>query len=99
MAITWKQFRHKLEFLTQRKRAYQLAFGTSAGEIVLQDLMKFCRYADTCFDPDPRLHAVAEGRREVLLRILNHMHREPDQLYQLYDNSRVIPQEVTNDAA
>ena len=98
MAITWKTFRRKLEYLTQRKRAYQLAFGSPAGEIMLQDLMRFCRYGESCFHEDARVHAVAEGRREVLLRILNHLERTPDQLYELYDNSRVIPQEVTDAA-
>lgn len=72
------------EFLRQRKRAYQLAFGSPAGVLVLEDLAKFCRANETCFHPDPRLHAVAEGRREVWLRIQQHLNLTPEQLVQLY---------------
>jgi hypothetical protein len=73
-----------LDFLRQRKRAYQLTFGSPAGQVVLEDLAKFCRANETCFHADPRLHAVAEGRREVWLRIQQHLNLTADQLAQLY---------------
>lgn len=50
-------------------RAYHVCFGSPDGQIVLADLVAFCRATETCFHPDPRLHAAAEGRREVFLRI------------------------------
>lgn len=67
-----------LEFANgNRARAYQRIFHDDAGNItyfgekVLADLNKFCRGNKTTFHPDARAHALAEGRREVLLRILN----------------------------
>jgi hypothetical protein len=77
-------WRRVLSFLQGRKRAYQLAFGSPAGEAVLLDLAKFCRAHETCFDPDPRIHAVLEGRREVWLRIQQHMNLSVNQLAALY---------------
>ena len=71
------------DFLRGRKQAYQLTFGTSAGQRVLSDLAVFCRANDSCFDADPRLHAVAEGRREVWLRIQRHMNLSSEELFSL----------------
>jgi hypothetical protein len=51
---------------------------------VLRDLAKFCRAHETTFNPDPRAHALAEGRREVFLRIANHMNLTEDELWELY---------------
>lgn len=73
-----------LDFLRGRKRAYQLAFGSPAGQAVLADLATFCRANETCFNPDPRIHAVAEGRREVWLRIQEHLNLSSEQLVALY---------------
>ncbi len=53
-------------------------------EIVLRDLAKFCRANKTCFDPDPRKHAMLEGRREVWLRILEHLKLTPDEYWDKY---------------
>lgn len=38
---------------------------------MLADLSTFCRANESTFDPDPRIHALLEGRREVYLRIIN----------------------------
>ena len=81
-----------IDFVRTRKRTYQLAFGTPAGQEVLIDLAKFCRANSTTFDPDPRLHAVLEGRREVWLRIANHLHLTQDQLYALYMGQSTLQQ-------
>jgi hypothetical protein len=67
-----------------RKRAFRIVFGGPAGQMVMQDLLMFCRATETCFDADPRKHAVLEGRREVWLRIQQHLQLTPDQLYALY---------------
>lgn len=76
---------HKvLSFLHGRKRAYQLAMGSPAGEEVLKDLAKFCRADRSCFNADPRIHGVLEGRREVFLRIKQHLNLSPAQLAALY---------------
>lgn len=73
-----------VDFLRARSVNYQLAFGSPAGKAVLEDLARFCRATETCFHEDPRLHAVAEGRREVFLRISRHLNLSPDELMQRY---------------
>lgn len=72
------------EYLFERKRAYDIAFKNPSGEIVLQDLARFCRANESCFNADARLHALAEGRREVWLRIQRHLNMTPEQLAQLH---------------
>jgi len=73
-----------LDFFKFRKRDYRLTFAPEAGQNVLADLAVFCRAAETCYHDDPRKHAVLEGRREVWLRIQNHLNLTPEQLYVLY---------------
>ncbi len=50
------------------------------GEKMLADLTRFCRGNASAFDPDPRIHALLEGRREVLLRILNFLNVDSAEL-------------------
>lgn len=73
--------RRTIEFLRGRSRDYHHALLSPAGQRVLEDLAKFCRANTTCFDPDPRIHAVLEGRREVWLRIQNHLNMTPEDLF------------------
>lgn len=75
-----------LEKLRKRKYAYRRLFlgddGLNAdGEVVLADLAKFCRAnsSTAVVSPvsravDPIATAMAEGRREVFLRIVAHLH-------------------------
>ncbi|MFN3991227.1 MAG: hypothetical protein ACK4IS_13325 [Erythrobacter sp.] len=44
---------------------------TPHAEKVIADLRDFCRANKTTFDADPRVHALLEGRREVILRIFD----------------------------
>ena len=81
----WKIYQKTLDFLRLRKRAYQLAFPDAKNSEVLKDLARFCRADKSCFNPDPRLHALAEGRREVWLRIQQHLNLQPDELYDIYN--------------
>ena len=55
-----------------------------ANRVVLADLAKFCRADRSTFHADPRVHAALEGRREVWLRIQEHLNLTPEQLAQLY---------------
>lgn len=80
-----------IAFLRTRRQAYQLAFGSPAGKAVLSDLARFCRANETCFHPDERLHAVAEGRREVFLRIQRHLNLNTQQLFDLYAPGQATP--------
>ena len=59
--------------LRDRQVSYQHALGGAPGQAVLADLARFCRADQTTFHPDPRVHALMEGRREVWLRIKEHL--------------------------
>ena len=65
-----------------RKTAYSLVFGgeTPHQRGVINDLKKFCRAEATTFHPDARIHALVEGRREVWLRIEQHLKLSSDEL-------------------
>lgn len=78
--------RRLFSFLDQRKRAYQLTFQLNqpANVLVLQDLAKFCRATESTFHPDARLAANLDGRREVFLRIQNHLGLTTEQLLSIY---------------
>lgn len=83
--------RRTYEFLRGRKKAYALTFNNPASMEVLVDLAKFCRAGQTTFDPDPRVHAALEGRREVFLRIQDHLNLTTEQLYALYSGRPFDP--------
>lgn len=75
------------DFLRGRKSAYKFAFSLSnpAARQVLADLAVFCRANETCVvagDHDKSM--VLEGRREVWLRIQQHLNLTPEQLFELY---------------
>lgn len=79
-----------VDFLRGRKRAYALCFGSPAGNEVLIDLVRFCRATQSTWSDDGRHHARLEGRREVILRIAQHMHLTTEQLFALYNGQNVI---------
>jgi hypothetical protein len=96
-----------IDFLRDRKRAYQLALtnsrlvttlkraylelkGSPAGNMVLSDLARFCRATTTTWSDDARHHARLEGRREVWLRMTEHMNLTPEQLQALYDQRNIL---------
>jgi len=51
---------------------------------VLKDLAAFCRAEESTYHPDPRAHAVLEGRREVFLRIQSHLNLSSEDLWKKY---------------
>lgn len=68
----------------QMLRAYQLCFGSPAGQMVLTDLAAFCRAAETCVvrgDRDATM--VLEGRREAFLRIQQFARLTEDDILEL----------------
>lgn len=71
-------------FLTHRRYCYRQVFKGEQAAVVLADLAKFCRANDTTFHPDPRVHGLLEGRREVWLRLVQHLRLSPDQLWAIY---------------
>jgi len=79
------------DLFREKKIAYLRVFKPDEGSVhsdsvvvVLKDLAKFCRANKTCFNPDPRVHANLEGRREVWLRILEHLNLTPDEYWDKY---------------
>lgn len=76
---------HALDAMKRRKHAYQLFKKTQEGTTFLTDLAQFCRANETCVVPgDPVATNVLEGRREVWLRIQNHLGLSPEDLMILY---------------
>lgn len=86
-----KHFPNIFEFIARRKTAYQLTFEKHqpANQEVLADLAQFCRAAETTLvsGADNRLDTerslVLQGRREVWIRLQNHLNLSPADLYRL----------------
>lgn len=85
--------------ILNRKHAYRSVFLDADGhvsrnaEIVLADLKKFCRGTSTTVivspiskSIDPLAMAMAEGRREVWLRLMAHLHIDEKQVFNLEEN-------------
>ncbi len=62
----------------------------SPAHLVLKDLALFCRAHETTMHSDARMHALAEGRREVWLHIQEQLKLSPDQLWSLYTQRKGI---------
>jgi hypothetical protein len=58
---------------------------------VLKDLARFCRAHRSTAHPDPHAAAKMDGRREVWLRIQEHLQLSEPQLWELY--TRIPSQE------
>lgn len=73
------------KLIHSRKMSYERVFQKNRyTDEVLQDLAKFCRAHDTTYNPDARMHALIEGRREVWLRIQNYLKLTNDEIYELH---------------
>jgi hypothetical protein len=71
-------------YLIRRSQAYRIVFAPGQmTDVVLADLAKFCRADRSTFHPDPRVAAQLDGRREVWLRITQHLEMSPEDLYRL----------------
>ena len=75
-----------IDFLMRRRTQYirVFDFDNANSQAVLADLAKFCRVNESTFNPDPRIEARLDGRREVWLRIQHHLRLSPEQLWELY---------------
>jgi len=87
-----------IEKILRRKLGYRRTFMddqgnlTVEGQIVLNDLRKFCRATGTTMvlSPvsktiDPLAMAMAEGRREVWNRIMAHLYVNEKQVFELHE--------------
>lgn len=73
------------QLLRERQYCYQQTFKGVYGQAVLKDLARFCRAHESTFNEgSDRASALAEGRREVWLRLQHHLQLTPDQLWELY---------------
>lgn len=79
-----------VEFVSRRKRAYQVTLGQPAGRPVLVDLAVFCRANDNtvALNPDGTVNTELTftliGRREVWLRIQQHLNIPAEELTAIY---------------
>ena len=71
-------------FLMRRRHNYRLTFLSPPGQEVLADLSKYCFANKSTAQPNRDLSLILQGRREVWLRIANHMNMSPDDLWRLY---------------
>lgn len=74
------------EELRHRQVAYNNVFQKESifAQEVLKDLKKFCHADQSSFHPDPRMHAVIEGRREVWLRIQHQLEKTLEEILEIY---------------
>lgn len=75
-----------LKYLLGRRGAYQATFMGPRAEEVLKDLARFCRAHESTAHPDSHMAARLDGRREVWLRIQNHLRLTDDELWKLYNS-------------
>jgi hypothetical protein len=78
------------EFLNGRRLAYLRVFDKENEhnpdiKVVMDDLAKFCRAHESTFHPDPRTHALLEGRKEVWYRIQQHLNLTEEELWSLFN--------------
>lgn len=73
-------------YLFGRRGAYvrRLDPGNADAQTILVDLMRFCRANESTAHPDDRASARLDGRREVWLRIQQHLRLDDETLWQLY---------------
>jgi heterodisulfide reductase subunit B len=74
--------------IDKRRRAYQAAFNNPEGKQVLQDLAKFCGATKSSFSRDPIEMGFREGRREVWLRIQQHLKITEDDIWRLFEQEK-----------
>ena len=73
------------EALGNRRYAYRKTFAGPLAEDVLKDLARFCRANASTFHDNERVQSKLDGRREVWLRISEHLNLSPEELWKLYD--------------
>lgn len=78
--------RAALDIIQRRQQGYHHTFkkGDRFSNDVLADLSRFCRANESTDHPDPRVAARLDGRREVWLRIQQHLNLSLPELYELF---------------
>lgn len=76
----------KLKSLFRRRHmAYHQVFDSPVGREVLIDLARFCRAHESTFHENERIAHRLDGRREVWLRIQQHLQMDSEALWSLYN--------------
>lgn len=74
------------KYFRRRHIAYNQVFNQNSVfvSVVLADLAQFCRAHESTFHKDERASLVMEGRREVWLRIQEHLQLSMEEIYSLH---------------
>lgn len=76
------QITERKGFVARRMQAYADVFADKEStKLILADLKKFCRAEDSTFSMNARESALLEGRREVYLRIQDHLKLGHEELF------------------
>ena len=81
----------------RRKRNYQVALTSPAGQEVLVDIARFCRAFESCYHQNQRKTDILIGRHEVWLHIQNHLKLTPEQLLAIANGTGFNPNEPGED--
>lgn len=86
------------DFLRGRTGSYCRVFSTKSrdAQVVLADLARFCRAHVSTGAPNPYVAARLDGRREVFLRISQHLNLDDQTLWLLFGGQ---PTQRNNDNA
>lgn len=71
-----------------RQYAYKRTFDGPLANEVLSDLAWFCRAHASTFHENPHIASKLDGRREVLLRIQQHLKLSADDLFEISTGQR-----------
>jgi hypothetical protein len=73
---------------------YHALFNSPTGKQVLSDLTAYCHGRKTTFDENDRRHAFNEGKRDVLMRIVEFANLSLEEIYHLRNAPlpRSVPQ-------
>lgn len=83
--------------LAERVKAYNLTFRHPSGQMVLADLMTFCGLADEAPRTDSQFEqGRAAGRRDVALRVQEHLHLTHEELYVVLQGRSILRKEDFN---
>lgn len=80
------------DFLIGRSGAYQRVFDVEDQDIriILEDLALFCRAHTSTANSNPHVASRLDGRREVWLRIQQHLRLDNESLWRLYDGRKLV---------
>ena len=83
------------QYLANRAAAYRRVFNRESfdTDVVLADLARFCRATASTAHTDPYMAARLDGRREVWLRIAEHLNMSTEDLYRRYSGSQTERQQ------